>query len=481
MTERDSEKDNYKISISVETKVSPLENLSEIERKLVHKFDWRLMPMLATIYFFSSLDRSNIGNASVAGMNADIGISSTQFSNVASVLYATYLPVMLPGVWLMKLCPKPKYYLAGMVFCWSVCSLCTMFATGYGSLMAIRLLLGLFEGSFFSCMSIIATDYYFPDELGRRTAYFFASSSLASAFGGLIATGITKISSGSLKPWQYIFLIEGILSLLASIWLFLGLPDNPTGLIKTEEEKQAYEDRERRRVFFMDSSSFQWSEVLEAFADYKTHLSYVIQFTQDVCLYGFSTFLPSILKSGLGYDALEAQYLGVPVYLFAGIVFLVAAELSDRTRMRGPFIAFTNIFGIAGYILLLAVKNDGVKYFACYLVAFSIYTGTGINESWIASNTAPRYKRYTSIGLNQTLGNVSGAISPQVYRSPPNYTLGHAFTLGCLVISSICSMTSSILFYRRNKQNQRVIETGIDDRGRRRTIGDDSPEFQFLL
>lgn len=217
MTERDSEKDNYKISISVETKVSPLENLSEIERKLVHKFDWRLMPMLATIYFFSSLDRSNIGNASVAGMNADIGISSTQFSNVASVLYATYLPVMLPGVWLMKLCPKPKYYLAGMVFCWSVCSLCTMFATGYGSLMAIRLLLGLFEGSFFSCMSVIATDYYFPDELGRRTAYFFASSSLASAFGGLIATGITKISSGSLKPCMAIHFFDRRNPIIASI------------------------------------------------------------------------------------------------------------------------------------------------------------------------------------------------------------------------------------------------------------------------
>lgn len=451
------------------------------EKSLVHKFDWRLMPMFATMYFFSSLDRSNIGNAQVAGMGADCGISDSQYSTVVSVLYATYIPVMLPGVWLMKQCRRPRYYLAGMMLCWSLCSLFTMFANSYGSLLALRLLVGLFEGSYFSCIAVLTTDYYFPHELGRRTAYFFASSSLASAFGGLIGTGITEITSGRLASWRYIFLIEGILSCAAVIWLFFGLPDDPRQLIKTEEEQMVFNDREKRRRLYIDENGFDLKEARAAFLDPKTMFSVVIQFTQDICLYGFSTFLPSILKSGLGFSALQAQYLCVPVYLLAGLIFLVAAEFSDRNRLRGPVIVFTNIFGITGYILLLAVDNNAVKYFACYLICFSLYTGTGINESWIASNTSPRFKRYTAIGINQTLGNVSGAISPQVYRAPPAYTLGHAFTLGCLVLSTLCSLACSWMLHRRNVHNRVVLETGVDNRKKSRTIGDDSPEFQFII
>lgn len=469
------------VEIQMESIQTPVPQDLAAEKRLVHKFDWRLMPMFATMYFFSSLDRSNIGNAKVAGMDIDCGITDAQFSTIVSVLYATYIPVMLPGVWLMKQCKRPRYYLAGMMLCWSLCSLFTLFANSYSSLLALRLLLGLFEGSYFSCIAVITTDYYFPHELGRRTAYFFASSSLASAFGGLIGTGITKINSGRLASWKYIFLIEGILSCVAVVWLFFGLPDNPTKLIKTEEEREVFEDRERRRAFYVDQGGFDIKEVRSAFTDPKTIFSVIIQFTQDICLYGFSTFLPSILKSGMGFSSLEAQYLGVPVYLLAGLIFLAAAEISDKKRMRGPIIAFTNIFGITGYILLLAVDNSSVKYFACYLICFSIYTGTGINESWISSNTSPRYKRYTAIGINQTLGNVSGAISPQVYRAPPNYTLGHAFTLGCLVVSTLCSLTCSWMLHKRNVHNKRVLETGIDDRKLKRTVGDDAPEFKFII
>lgn len=469
------------IEIEVKSLQFPESINPALEKKLIHRFDWRLMPMFATMYFFSSLDRSNIGNAKVAGMDVDIGITDSQYSTAVSVVYATYLPVMLPGVWLMKQFKQPKYYLSAMMACWSFASLFTMFANNYASLLALRLLIGLFEGSFFTCMSVITTDYYFPHEIGRRTAFFFTAASWASAFGGLIGTGISEIKTGKLASWRYIYLIEGLLSLCGAAWIFFGLPDGPSQLVKTDEEREVFEDREMRRKFFTDEDGFDVKEIFAAITDYKTQFSVVIQFCQDICLYGFSTFLPSILKSGLKYNALQAQYLSVPVFLFAGGVFFVCAELSDKKKMRGPFIAFTNIFGITGYILLLAVNNNAVKYFACYLISFSTYTGTGINESWVASNTAPRFKRYSAICINQTLGNVAGAISAQVYRAPPKYTLGHAFTLGCLVVSTISACTCSWLLHKRNLHNQKVMETGVDDRKRSRTIGDDSPEFRFLI
>jgi hypothetical protein len=61
----------------------------------------------------------------------------------------------------------------------------------------------------------------------------------------------------------------------------------------------------------------------------------MIQFCQDILLYGFSTFLPSIIK-GMGYNTLQSQYLTIPVFMFGGLAFLLFAFISDRLRVRGP-------------------------------------------------------------------------------------------------------------------------------------------------
>jgi small-conductance mechanosensitive channel len=145
--------------------------------------------------------------------------------------------------------------------------------------------------------------------------------------------------------------------------------------------------------------------------DPKLYLSGLIQFMQDILLYGFSTFLPSILKA-MNYDTLQSNYLTIPVYLWGAIIFLCLAWISDRYEIRGPVsstpiffpprnlrylqvVLFANVFGIIGYILLLTVKHNGklasalphifsnlisgVKYFATYLCAVAVYVGPGIN------------------------------------------------------------------------------------------------------
>jgi MFS transporter, ACS family, DAL5 transporter family protein len=96
---------------------------------------------------------------------------------------------------------------------------------------------------------------------------------------------------------------------------------------------------------------------------------------QDILLYGFSTFLPSILKA-MNYDTLQSNYLTIPVYLWGAMIFLCLAWVSDRYEIRGPvscktlfietqslsipqIVMFANVFGIIGYVLLLTVKHNG--------------------------------------------------------------------------------------------------------------------------
>ncbi|KAG7863956.1 hypothetical protein KL918_005422, partial [Ogataea parapolymorpha] len=129
--------------------------------------------------------------------------------------------------------------------------------------------------------------------------------------------------------------------------------------------------------------------------------------------------------------------------MFSGIVFILAARISDKTRIRGPLIILLDLFGVVGYALILGNTSSGVKYFACYLICMCLYV-PGLNEAWLATNLAPRFKRAMGLGINQTLGNVAGVVSAQVYRKPPKYVLGHAFTLGCIGMGIVCSGLSTV-------------------------------------
>lgn len=269
--------------------------------------------------------------------------------------------------------------------------------------------------------------------------------------------------------------------MFASIWLFFGLPSNFNSLpFLNERELHLMNIRAKQRAQYMGpDTGFKWSYVRDALGDFKTYTSCIIQFCQDTVLYGFSTFLPAILRLGLGYSSMQAQYLSVPVYLLAGFVFLVSAFLSDRFRLRGPIFFLYNIVGAIGYILLLAVGNNAVKYFACYLITFSLYTGTGLNISWLTNNVAPHYKRATALGLNQTIGNLSGAIAGQVYTHSP-YVLGNSFTLGCIVVSNILTLGQILVLRKINMKRERILNGEIpDDKTDRR--GDDALDFKYCL
>lgn len=451
------------------------------EAAFVRKLDTRLLPMLTFIYFLSSLDRSNIGNAYTSGMRENLKLTSKQYSNAVSVFYSTYLAAELPTTLILKKA-KPKYYMSVLVFCWSIITLCNAFVHSYGSLCALRVLLGTFEGGFFPAMTLIISIMYKKQEQGKRIAFFFLGSAISGAFGGLIATGLASMKkTGGLEGWRWLYIIEGLISVCASVWLFLELPADFNNIpYFNERETEIYRIRNKQRTAYMGNEKFEWSYVFDALKDFKTYISFTIQFCQDTVLYGFSTFVTAILKLGLGYTSREAQYMSVPVYILAGIVFMISAFVSDRLKVRAPIFICYNLVGAIGYILLLSVSNNSVKYFACYLITFSLYTGTGLNIAWLTNNVAPHYKRATALGLNQTLGNVSGAVAGQIYTKAP-YTFGNSFSLGCIVLSNILAIGQIIVLKTMNKKRQRIIDGEIEDpyKGERR--GDHALDFKYCI
>ncbi len=126
------------------------------------------------------------------------------------------------------------------------------------------------------------------------------------------------------------YIIEGIFSSLCAILIWFGLPNDPAeAYFLTDEEKWMMRVRNEQRRKYMGSEKFSWKEMRIALSDPKLFFSGLIQFCQDILLYGFSTFLPTILK-GMGYNSLMSNVLTVPVYIWAALVFIAVAFCADR-------------------------------------------------------------------------------------------------------------------------------------------------------
>jgi len=124
--------------------------------------------------------------------------------------------------------------------------------------------------------------------------------------------------------------------MVIAVVVWFGLPTNPAeAWFLSEEQKHIMRLRREQNAQYLGSDEFKWEELRIAFKDPKLYLSAGIQFCQDILLYGFSTFLPAILKAA-GHGTLQSNYLTVPVYLFGAIAFVLAAFASDRLRLRSP-------------------------------------------------------------------------------------------------------------------------------------------------
>ncbi|KGO74455.1 Major facilitator superfamily domain, general substrate transporter [Penicillium italicum] len=415
------------------------------EAKLLAKMDAAFIPIIMLTYLTCFLDRSSLGNVKVANMPEDINASPEQFSTA-------------------KL--TPRNILTSLCFIWSLTTIFTGFIESVGSLYATRLILGACEAGLFPCLNLYLTMVYRREEQAKRVSYLMSCAAISGAVGGILAYGLLQMDEiGGKAGWS-------------ALLIWFGLPNNPAeAYFLTEEEKWMMRVRNEQRRKYMGSEEFSWEEMRIAIRDPKLMFSGVIQFCQDILLYGFSTFLPTILR-GMGYNSLMSNVLTVPVYVWAAIIFFAIAWCADRFSKFASYIFTANIFGVVGYIILLMVDNTAVQYFATFLIGLTTYTSVGLNVAWLNVNIAPQYRRALAIGLQQTVGNCAGIVAGQVYRTPP-YVLGNSFSLGSLVIAQV-TVTASGLYLRRENKVKEQIMSGEKEETRRVQTGDGELEFKYI-
>ncbi|CAG9991041.1 unnamed protein product [Clonostachys byssicola] len=463
-------------------------------KRILRKVDYRLIPMLTLLYVVGFLDRGNIGNAKVAGMNVDLGLTSSQYNIALTVFFFPYAFFEVPSNIVLKLL-RPSIWICIMMSSWGLVMTMQGLVKGYNDLVITRFFLGLTEAGFFPAANYLLTTWYCRFEVQTRIAVFYSAASLAGAFSGLLAFAIEKMDGvGDLAGWRWIFILEGILTVVIAITLPWTLPDSPeTASFLTREEKDVIhrrleQDSGTSAGTVQTNEKFQWKFLWAALSEWRLYFGMIAYWGNSVCLYSFTYSAPSIILD-LGYSAANAQLLTIPIYLVGVISTLVFARLADKKKYRWPCIVTP--FGIAfcGFIALLSIPHPrfpGLTYAFLFTIPAGVYPPLVGILAWSGNNLSPTWKRAVGMALLISLGNLGGAIGSNIFieQQKPRYPLGYGFCLGICGAAIICVTVLKYSWKRENKKRDAMDEAEIHSRYSTQELlelGDKSPLYRYVI
>ncbi|KAJ5136210.1 phthalate transporter [Penicillium atrosanguineum] len=402
------------------------------QRKIVHKIDRRLITGLGLLFGISLVDRTNLGNASIAGMQKDLGLEiGSRYSLVVLIFFVPYVIFQLPSSIIVRKL-GPKAFLGGITFLWGVVMMCFGFIHNWKVMLGLRVILGTFEAGLFPGAVYVLSLWYTRYDVHKRYSSFYLISIVGSSLTGILAYGISQMGGlGGLQAWQWIFVIEGLLTCVIAVIGYLLLVDLPQDAHKARHFLSRQEidfvihkiDQDRHDA---KDEPFTWSAFLMPALEWKVWGFAMIFLCSTVVAYSLAFFLPIILSSKMGFGVGPSQALTTPPYFFAAITMYTEGWLGDKWRIRSPIIVYNALQTIIGLCLLEWAAQPGVQYFGVFLVCAGCNATIPAVLAWQANNIRGQWKRAFCSASLITSGGMGGIIGALVFRSQdtPKYLPG---------------------------------------------------------
>ncbi|KAH6908856.1 major facilitator superfamily domain-containing protein [Coprinopsis sp. MPI-PUGE-AT-0042] len=460
---------------------------SELEKRVWKKLDLWVLPVVTMFYLLSFLDRTNLGNARVAGLQKDLGMSNHQYSVALTVTYVPYILAELPSNLVLKTI-GPNYLLPTMLTLWGIATTLQGLVTSYKALLAARFFLGLFEGGVFPGLVLYLSSFYPRKRLQWRISIFFSAASLSGAFSGLLAFGIVRMDGVGRKPgWAWIFILEGIFTFAFGIISFVLLPQSPSHahFLKQEEKDYVVSRLKEDGAVEKDEreDAFSWKEVGRAFCLPQVGMLAVVLFMDGTVLYGLAYFAPSIVQ-GLGYTPAKTQLMTVPPFAAAFIVTMLGAFVSDKNGCRGMISIFSFILCIIGFSIFLVAHDHHSRYISLFFSICGVYLSAPSLSTWNANNAAPHTRRATAIAIGFIMTNSGGILATWLLGAlspPPKYELATKVLLGFSVAMLAVTVLNLVYLQNENRKKRAIRERAGLKGCERPGMGDRSAWFIYAL
>ncbi|GAA0840107.1 MAG: MFS transporter [Cupriavidus sp.] len=381
---------------------------ASFEDAVYRKVSWRLVPFLLLCYVVAYLDRVNVGFAKLQ-MLSDLKFSETIYGLGAGIFFIGYFLFEVPSnVILHKV--GARIWIARIMITWGVISAAMMFVTTPTMFYVLRFLLGVAEAGFFPGIILYLTYWYPANRRGRTTTYFMTAIALSGVIGGPLSGWLMQSFDGhnGWSGWQWMFLVEGIPSILVGIWVLLFLDDRIAHAKWLNAEEKALLERN----ISAENQHKEDPPVAQVLSSPRVWLMSAIYFSFVMGLYGVSFWLPTIIKQTGVKGALDVGLLTAIPYGCAVIGMVLVAYSADRSGERRWHIALPALAGAVGLVLSVQWHGDTtLAMVALTLATIGILTTLplfwSLPTAFLAGTGAA-----AGIALINSLGNLAGFISP---------------------------------------------------------------------
>jgi MFS transporter, ACS family, tartrate transporter len=368
------------------------------------------MPLLMVAYLTAYVNRVNIGFALT--MQADLGLTATIYGLGAGLFFISYFLAEVPSNLMLEKVGARRW-IARIMFTWGLLAMSMALVKGAASFMIVRFLLGIAEAGYYPGVMLYLT-YWFPAAYrGRMMAWFSVGIPVSLAITGPLSNLILDNMGGmsGLRDWQWLFILEGLPTLILGAAILKFLPDKPAAArwLTTEERSwlQSRIDGENTHI----ANAHSTPGLMSALTDTRTLALSFVYFTNVACSYGVGFFLPQIIKA-MGTSNSLANYLASLPFLAGIASILVFGELSDRFKQqRKKILAFCIVITAVG---LGGAAAAGPNFAAIALIGIAAIGTYGCKAPlWpLPSMFLTGSAAAAGIGLISAIGNLGGFVGP---------------------------------------------------------------------
>ncbi|KAK8139295.1 transporter [Apiospora sp. TS-2023a] len=344
------------------------------EAKPKWKVDCTVLPLLTFGLLAAQIDKMNLASALTAGFASDINVDQNTINLGNQLMYLGVVLLEIPSNLLLHkvglgLSTLPPYcwprWISGQVVAFGIVAICQVFITNRTGFLVSRAVLGLTESGYIPAALFTLSTWYTREQLAKRLAVFFFGMFGGNAIAPILASGILKLDGvRGLKGWQWLFLVEGLFTLVIAAMMLFFLPGVPGASVTvpktadmgessssvTSQEELSWTSRESKTATEMKDLDF--GLVWKTITQYRRWLHFIASFCVFSTWSPLTTYTPSIIMS-LGFDRITANALAAVGPFLALLVIFAMAVFSDRINKRG----LTVIVAVTLYLVVLVVAR----------------------------------------------------------------------------------------------------------------------------
>ena len=463
----DSDEDEHILDNEARTRRTSVQSFElytpEEEHAVLRKLDRRLVLFVALLYMLSFLDRSNIGNAEIAGLKQDLNIDDSQYKWLLRGFYITY--ILFEWMTLLYRVLPPHAYISLCVATWGLFASFQALSINFGSMLFLRLVLGISEAAFGPGVPFYFSFFFKRNELAYRTGLFISAAPLASSFASSLAYAIVRWGSKTgVQSWRLLFLIEGFPSVVVAVWAWYWIPDSPATArwLKPRERKIAalrmrsktvqdqtkhYGGRSRKRL--------DWREIAKTLSEPRSYLTAAIFFSCNVAFSSMPVFEPIIVNT-IGYSRVAAQGLSALPHLFAFVFVIVIAMLSDRFQTRSLPLVCVALMAMSGYVGLASAAElnlpSVVRYLCLFPITGGFFSAVTLTITWTLDNQQSGEGKGTGMALLNYIGQLGPFVGTALYwnADAPNFTISHTICAVFMLLIAVLTLALRLLLIKAN-------------------------------